>query len=72
MFVKQTVSYLVKTEKSKIGDIVKQFDRDQLKMLKAECGGMQTLLKNNKQLFVVEGNGLFSLFISRLYRIEIS
>ena len=34
------------------------FDSAELKQLKSECGGLQTLMKNNKQLFVVKGGGV--------------
>jgi len=34
-----------------LGDIVKLFDKDILKQLKSECGGLQTLLKNHNSIF---------------------
>ena len=34
-----------------LGDVIKLFDAETLKRLKSECGGMQTLLRNNHQLF---------------------
>lgn len=37
-----------------INDLVKLLPRDQLKSLKSECGGLQTLLKNNHHIFKVQ------------------
>ncbi|XP_013180645.1 PREDICTED: probable tRNA (uracil-O(2)-)-methyltransferase [Papilio xuthus] len=37
-----------------IGDLVDQIPGDILKALKAECGGLQTLLKNNHHIFKVQ------------------
>ena len=34
-----------------LGDVVKLFDKDILKQLKSECGGLQTLLKNHNSIF---------------------
>lgn len=39
----------------RIDEIAKLFDSEMLKMLKSECGGIQTLMKNNKQILVVQG-----------------
>lgn len=36
-----------------LSDLVKDISRAQLKELKSECGGLQTLLKNNNQIFNV-------------------
>ena len=55
MFIRKAVQFLVGQTSAKIGEIVGQFEREDLVKLKAECGGLQTLLKNYKQLFVVEG-----------------
>ena len=50
---------------SKIEEIAKLFTKEELKQLKSECGGIQTLMKNNKQLFVVQGRLLAtSIFIA--------
>ena len=38
-----------------LGEIVSLFPREVLVSLKSECGGIQTLIKNCKQLFVVKG-----------------
>jgi len=58
--MKEIVEFLVEHETkenkfaTKIEQIVKIFDQARLKKLKSECGGIQTLMKNNKQLLVVE------------------
>lgn len=40
-----------------IGDLIKLIPQDKLNSLKSECGGLQTLLKNNHQIFqVLEGS----------------
>lgn len=36
-----------------LSDIIREIPRDKLKALKSECGGLQTLLKNNSQVFKV-------------------
>jgi len=38
-----------------VGEAVKLLAPDQLKLLKSECGGLQTLLRNHHQIFKVEG-----------------
>ncbi|XP_045491747.1 probable tRNA (uracil-O(2)-)-methyltransferase [Colias croceus] len=44
----------------KISDIVKLIPDDMLKMLKSECGGLQTLLRNNHHIFqIVNGKVQF-------------
>ena len=43
-----------------LADIVKSIPNDKLKILKSECGGVQTLLKNNHQIFQIV-NGLVRL-----------
>lgn len=35
-------------------ELVKLFEGDTLKKLKAECGGLQTLLRNNSHIFTVQ------------------
>ncbi|XP_055535521.1 probable tRNA (uracil-O(2)-)-methyltransferase [Wyeomyia smithii] len=45
-----------------ISELVKMIDQDKLNHLKAECGGLQTLLKNNHQVFHVT-NGCVQLRI---------
>lgn len=37
-----------------LGDLVKLIPVDHLQKLKSECGGLQTLLKNNHQIFLVQ------------------
>ena len=34
-----------------LGEVVKLFDKEVLKQLKSECGGLQTLLKNHNNIF---------------------
>lgn len=41
--------------KVSLADLVKNINKDKLKELKSECGGLQTLLKNNSQIFKVCG-----------------
>ncbi|XP_037118567.1 probable tRNA (uracil-O(2)-)-methyltransferase [Syngnathus acus] len=38
-----------------VGEVAALLEQDTLKQLKNECGGLQTLLKNNHQVFQVEG-----------------
>ncbi|XP_058054265.1 probable tRNA (uracil-O(2)-)-methyltransferase [Anopheles bellator] len=45
-----------------VGDLVKTIPSEHLTALKAECGGLQTLLKNNHQIFQVH-NGAVQLRI---------
>lgn len=37
-----------------LGDVAKLVPPDELKKLKSECGGLQTLLRNNNQIFLVQ------------------
>lgn len=39
------------TGKKSLSDVVKLFDKDVLKQLKSECGGLQTLLRNHNSVF---------------------
>ncbi|XP_055603869.1 probable tRNA (uracil-O(2)-)-methyltransferase [Uranotaenia lowii] len=41
-----------------LGDLVKFVPQDKLNALKSECGGLQTLLKNNHQIFMVSGGNV--------------
>ncbi|XP_062589805.1 probable tRNA (uracil-O(2)-)-methyltransferase [Saccostrea cucullata] len=41
-----------------LGDVVKLFDKDVLKQLKSECGGLQTLLRNHNSVFNVSGGSV--------------
>lgn len=41
--------------KISVGDVVAMFDKDLLKELKSECGGLQTLLRNCCHIFQVSG-----------------
>ncbi|XP_035789871.1 probable tRNA (uracil-O(2)-)-methyltransferase isoform X1 [Anopheles albimanus] len=47
-----------------MGDLVETIPQQYLTALKAECGGLQTLLKNNHQIFLVH-NGTVQLRIPR-------
>ena len=40
-----------------LNDVIQLFDGETLKELKAQCGGIQTLLKNNRNIF----KGIFLL-----------
>jgi tRNASer (uridine44-2'-O)-methyltransferase len=51
---------LSSSEKFTFSEIVKLFTPETLKLMKNECGGIQTLLKNQKQLFVIR-SGLIRL-----------
>lgn len=42
-----------------ISEVVNLLDQSSLQALKKECGGLQTLLKNNYQVFRVEGGSVF-------------
>ncbi|XP_059371575.1 probable tRNA (uracil-O(2)-)-methyltransferase isoform X1 [Carassius carassius] len=42
-----------------ISEVVNLLDQSSLQALKKECGGLQTLLKNNHQVFRVEGGRVF-------------
>ncbi|KAK7169982.1 hypothetical protein R3I94_000275 [Phoxinus phoxinus] len=42
-----------------ISEVVNLLDRSTLQALKKECGGLQTLLKNNHQVFRVQGGRVF-------------
>ncbi|TRZ00906.1 hypothetical protein DNTS_001089 [Danionella cerebrum] len=42
-----------------IGDVASLLDQPTLQALKNECGGLQTLLRNNHQVFRVEGGWVF-------------
>lgn len=55
---KRYVEYFTKPDwnfggKIALVDLVKQIPKEKLKELKSECGGLQTLLKNNSQIFKV-------------------
>lgn len=39
-------------------DLIQMIPREKLKALKSECGGLQTLLKNNSQIFHVDGGAV--------------
>ncbi|XP_063165804.1 probable tRNA (uracil-O(2)-)-methyltransferase [Candoia aspera] len=41
-------------ESLRLSEIAKHLDKDTLKTLKKECGGLQTLLRNNYQIFKVQ------------------
>lgn len=41
-----------------LADLIKLIPRQTLKALKSECGGLQTLLKNNSQIFHVNGGAV--------------
>ncbi|VDI70727.1 tRNASer (uridine44-2'-O)-methyltransferase [Mytilus galloprovincialis] len=41
-----------------LGEVVKLFEKDVLKQLKSECGGLQTLLKNHNSIFHVSGGNV--------------
>ena len=41
-------------QKAGFKEIIEEISDEWRKLMKKECGGLQTLLKNNKQLFVVE------------------
>ncbi|ETN61211.1 putative tRNA (uracil-O(2)-)-methyltransferase [Anopheles darlingi] len=47
-----------------MGDLVEMIPQQYLTALKAECGGLQTLLKNNHQIFLVQ-NGTVQVRIPR-------
>jgi len=51
---------LAKCDKAGVNfpEIIKLFKPETLKLMKNECGGIQTLLKNYKQLFVVQKNNI--------------
>ncbi|XP_049867458.1 probable tRNA (uracil-O(2)-)-methyltransferase isoform X2 [Pectinophora gossypiella] len=40
---------------AELNEVVQLIPQDQLKSLKSECGGLQTLLKNNHHIFKVQG-----------------
>ncbi|XP_047460269.1 probable tRNA (uracil-O(2)-)-methyltransferase isoform X1 [Mugil cephalus] len=42
-----------------VGEVVGLLDQETLQLLKKECGGLQTLLKNNHQVFRVEGGRVY-------------
>lgn len=42
------------TTRVTLGDLAKQIGEKKLKKLKNECGGLQTLLRNHRYIFVVE------------------
>uniref|UniRef100_A0A3Q1GDU6 tRNA (uracil-O(2)-)-methyltransferase n=1 Tax=Acanthochromis polyacanthus TaxID=80966 RepID=A0A3Q1GDU6_9TELE len=42
-----------------VGEIAGRLEQETLQLLKRECGGLQTLLKNNHQVFRVEGGRVF-------------
>lgn len=44
--------------KKALSDVVKLFDKDVLKQLKSECGGLQTLLRNHNSVFNVSGGAV--------------
>ena len=48
-------------QKAGFKEIIEEISDDWRKLMKKECGGLQTLLKNNKQLFVVEKGELKKL-----------
>lgn len=41
-----------------LADLIRSIPREKLKELKSECGGLQTLLKNNSQIFRVSGGAV--------------
>lgn len=41
-----------------LADLIKVIPREKLKALKSECGGLQTMLKNNSQIFCVNGGAV--------------
>ena len=59
-FFKEIVEHLANRDKFgvKFPEIIKLFKPETLKLMKNECGGIQTLLKNSKQLFVIRKNNI--------------
>merc|ERR1711990_801569 len=56
---KKIVEFLeLNPDGAKINDVASLFDSATLKKLKSECGGVQTLMKNNKQIFKVQGGSV--------------
>lgn len=53
------------TGKKALSDVVKLFDKDVLKQLKSECGGLQTLLRNHNSVF--NGKSLNYFSVSLIY-----
>lgn len=49
--IKYIVMYLYYAGSLPLGEVVKLFEKDVLKQLKSECGGLQTLLKNHNSIF---------------------
>lgn len=41
-----------------LADLIRLIPREKLKVLKSECGGLQTLLRNNSQIFQVSGGAV--------------
>lgn len=37
-------------------DLIKHLSENELRILKSECGGLKTLLKNKHEIFVINGN----------------
>lgn len=54
------------TGKKSLSDVVKLFDKDVLKQLKSECGGLQTLLRNHNSVF--NGKIFISLYVLNINR----
>lgn len=44
--------------KINLADLIRLIPREKLKALKVQCGGLQTLLKNNSQIFLVSGGAV--------------
>lgn len=51
-------------QRASFKEIIEEISDEWRKLMKKECGGLQTLLKNNKQLFVVEKEELKKIRIS--------